>query len=124
MATECVFEKLFTGSTGDPPVPSGDSPDGTGATDPGNAQGFFATLLAAVPIGESPTGAGGPSPRRSGFGHAGGSPAPPIFKTGSEAGPLPRFARRYPSSCPSGIRTSVRTLGITARFTGRPRSRN
>src|SRR2546426_1543794 len=61
----------FAGSTGDSPVPSGDSPDGTGATVRANGRGLFATLLAAVPVGGSPTGAGG-------------SPAPPIFKTGSK----------------------------------------
>src|SRR6266571_9267199 len=31
-STESVFEKWFAGSTGDPPVPPGDSPDGPGAT--------------------------------------------------------------------------------------------
>jgi len=41
-----------------------------GATIQANGDGLFATLLAAVPVGGSPTGAGG-------------SPAPPIFKTGS-----------------------------------------
>src|SRR6266550_9307812 len=70
-SAQSVFEKWFAGSTGDPPVPSGDSPDGTGAIVRGKAQGLFATLLAAVPVGGSPTGAGG-------------SPAPPIFKTGSQ----------------------------------------
>jgi hypothetical protein len=30
-ATENLFENSFLGSTGDPPVPSGDSPDGTEA---------------------------------------------------------------------------------------------
>src|SRR5713101_4347029 len=68
---QSVFEKWFAGSTGDPPVPSGDLPDGTGATVRANGQGLFATLPAAVPVGGSPTGAGG-------------SPAPPIFKTGSK----------------------------------------
>ena len=66
-----MFGKWFAGSTGDPPVPSGDSPDGTAATVRANGHGLFATLPAAVPIGGSPTGAGG-------------SPAPPIFKTGSQ----------------------------------------
>src|SRR6266481_464882 len=66
-----VFEKWFAGSTGDPPVPSGDSPDETGATVRANGDGAFATLLAEVPVGGSPTGAGG-------------SPAQPIFKTGSK----------------------------------------
>ena len=64
-----VFEKWFAGSTGDPPVLSGDAPDGTGATVRANGHGLFATLLAAVLVGGTPTGAGG-------------SPAPPIFKTG------------------------------------------
>src|SRR5436309_3924862 len=70
-AVRRVFGKRFAGSTGDSPVPSGDSPDGTAATVRANGHGLFATLPAAVPVGGSPTGAGG-------------SPAPPIFKTGSE----------------------------------------
>src|SRR5881409_2044288 len=68
-----VFENSVLGSTGHWPVLSGDSPDGTGATVRGNRHGLFATLFAAVPVGGSPTGAGG-------------SPAPPIFKTGSKRG--------------------------------------
>ena len=54
-----VFEIWFAGSTGDPPVPSGDSPDGTGATVRGNKNGRFATVRSAVPVGGSPTGAVG-----------------------------------------------------------------
>src|SRR5436309_12532116 len=69
---QSVFGKWFAGSTGDPPVPSGDSPDGTAATVRANGHRLFATLPAAVPVGGSPTGAGGP-------------PAPPILKTGSES---------------------------------------
>ena len=46
----------FAGSTGDSPVPSGDSPDGMVRA---NGDSLFATLLAAVPVGGSPTGAGG-----------------------------------------------------------------
>src|SRR5438477_4329685 len=57
--SDSVFEKWFAGSTGDPPVPSGDSPDGTGATVRANGDRLFATFLAAVPVGGSPTGAGG-----------------------------------------------------------------
>src|SRR6266516_6146728 len=49
--TESVFEKCFAGSTGDPPFPSGDSPDGTGATARANGGRRFATLLAAFPVG-------------------------------------------------------------------------
>src|SRR5439155_8640641 len=66
---ESLFLKMvWTGSTGDAPVPSGDSPDGTGTTVRANRRRLFATLLAAVPVGGSRTGAGG-------------SPAPPIFET-------------------------------------------
>jgi len=54
-------------------VPPGDAPDGTGATVRAKGHGLLATLLAAVPVGESLIGAGG-------------SPAPPIFKTGSQHG--------------------------------------
>src|SRR5437763_12342527 len=70
-AIKSVFEKSVLGSTGHWPVPSGDSPDGTGATARAKRHGLFETLLAEVPVGGSPTGAGG-------------SPVPPIFKTGSQ----------------------------------------
>jgi hypothetical protein len=60
----------FVGSTGDSPVPSGDSPDGTGAIARANGHSLFAALLAEVPVGGSPTAAGE-------------SPAPLIFKTRS-----------------------------------------
>src|SRR5258705_11551042 len=43
--------KWFPGSTGDPPVPSGDPPDGTETTIRGNENGLFATWLSAVPVG-------------------------------------------------------------------------
>src|SRR5437667_3140675 len=66
-----VFEKWFAGSTGDSPVPSGDSPDGTGAAAQANERGLLVASRAAVPVGGSPTGAGG-------------SPAPPGFNTGSK----------------------------------------
>ena len=52
-------------------MPSGDPPEGTGATVRANGLCLFATSLAAVPVGRSPTGAGG-------------SPALPIFKTRSQ----------------------------------------
>src|SRR5437773_4298059 len=68
---QSVFENSVLGSTGHWPLPSGDSPDGTGATVRANGHGVFATMLAEVPVGRSPTGAGE-------------SPAPPIFKTGSQ----------------------------------------
>ena len=67
-----VSRKRSPGSTGDPPVPSGDSPDGTGATVRENEDGLFATWRPPVPVGESPTGAGE-------------SPALPIFKTLSKS---------------------------------------
>ena len=46
-------------------MPSGDSPDGTGATPRASQDGFSAQLRSALPVGKLPTGAGG-------------SPAPPI----------------------------------------------
>src|SRR6266496_732507 len=69
--SQSVFRKWFPGSTGDPPVPSGDSPDGTGTTIRGNEDGLFETWITAVPVGGSPT-------------EAGESPALPIFKTRSQ----------------------------------------
>ena len=78
---QSVFGKWFPGSTGDPPVPSGDPPDGTETKIRGNENGLFGTWLIAVPVGGSPTGAGE-------------SPAPPIFKTRSHLnsmrGPIQR----------------------------------
>ena len=58
---ESVFGKWFAGSTGDPPVPSGDSPDGTGATVRANRHGVFATLPAQFrSAGRRPERAGRP----------------------------------------------------------------
>jgi hypothetical protein len=61
---------LSLGGTGDPPVPSGDSPDGSGAASLSQKMVSPATAPPPVPVGGSPTGAGG-------------SPAPPILQTGS-----------------------------------------
>src|SRR5207249_2683890 len=44
--------------TGDPPVRSGDSPDGMGVMDRADGDGLFPRLLSTVPVGGSPTGAG------------------------------------------------------------------
>ena len=52
-------------------MPSGDSPDGMGATVRANRDALSPRLLSAVPVGGSPTGAGE-------------SPALPIFKTRSK----------------------------------------
>jgi len=41
-------------------VPSGDSPDGMGATVRANRDGLSPRLLSSVPVGGSPTGAGEP----------------------------------------------------------------
>ena len=68
--SESVFEKSFLGGTGDPPVPSGDSPAGTETAVRSNGDGLFTSVLSAIPVGGSPTGAGE-------------SPALPIFKTRS-----------------------------------------
>ena len=70
------------GSTGDPPVLSGDSPDGTEVTSPNCEDAFFTIVPSDVPFGESPTGTGG-------------SPVLPIFKTRSQAEELkPSQVRR------------------------------
>ena len=61
------------GSTGHWPVPSGDSPDGTGETRPTNADAAFQGEHRTLSVGGSPTGTGG-------------SPVPPIFQTGSKIG--------------------------------------
>jgi hypothetical protein len=63
-------ENASGGKRGAKHIP-GDSPDGTGATVRAIGHGLFVTLFPAVRVGGSPTGAGG-------------SPAPPIFKTGSQ----------------------------------------
>jgi hypothetical protein len=52
------YQERFSGSTGDSPVPSGDSPDGRRATVGPNGTGRSAKPLSSVPVGESPTGAG------------------------------------------------------------------
>jgi len=61
------------GSTGDPPVPSGDSPDGTGATLQANNDGPSERWHFALPVGGS---------SRLGVGSE--SPAPPASRTPSE----------------------------------------
>ena len=73
---ESLSENSVLGSTGYQPgyqpVPSGDPPDGMGRASQASANVAFEALTTVVPVGGSPTGAGG-------------SPAPPIFQTGSEA---------------------------------------
>jgi len=46
------------GSTGDPPVPSGDPPDGTGGGIERKGTVFPPADITAIPPGESPGGAG------------------------------------------------------------------
>ena len=46
------------GSTGDPPVPVGDSPTGRDAASAGKAASGLVGSVAAVPSGESPDGTG------------------------------------------------------------------
>jgi len=57
------------GSTGHWPVPSGDSPDGTGKTPVMESGRSGSTRVSVIPVGESPTGTGGspvlPDPRRA-----------------------------------------------------------
>ena len=76
-------EYLFSvGSTGDPPVPSGDPPDGTGRGIERKGTVFSQPHITAIPPGGSPGGAGG-------------SPAPPTLNRypvrmpGSTAGKMP-----------------------------------
>jgi hypothetical protein len=66
-----VFENCFPGGTCDPPVPSGDSPDGIGTVVRVYECSLFGKRLSAVSVGGSPT-------------EAGESPAPPIFQTRSK----------------------------------------
>jgi len=66
------------GSTGDSPVPSGDSPDGTTAWFSSIKKADCDVAHVAVPVGGSPTGAGE-------------SPALPILKTGCTVW-CPRFS--------------------------------
>ena len=76
-----LSENSFAGSTGDSPVPSGDSPDGfrpvgryspegTRTTIQIEGDALFARVRSTVPVGGSPTGAGE-------------SPPLPIYQTGS-----------------------------------------
>jgi len=68
--SKSVFENSFPGSTGDSPVPSGDSPDGTRTTIQIEGDALFARVRSTVTVGGSPT-------------EAGESPALPFFQTGS-----------------------------------------
>jgi len=75
---------MVAASTGDPPVPSGDSPDETGEATLIKIDANFQNNINPIPVGGSPTGAGG-------------SPAPPMLQSGHRrsfpdliiAGPAP-----------------------------------
>ena len=69
---QCTSEKALLGSTSCQPVPSGDSPDGTGEASQGCPGTGFPFGAVPIPLGEPPTGAGG-------------SPAPPVLLTRSQA---------------------------------------
>ena len=56
--TSELVSKSSLGSTGDPPVPSGDPPDGMGVTVRANQAGLFTRQAPALPVRGSPTGAG------------------------------------------------------------------
>ena len=66
-AWQCFNLHSGLGSTGNLPVPSGDSPDGMRMSLLVGKNDHFADNVAAVPVGESPTGTGGspvlPHPR-------------------------------------------------------------
>src|SRR6266498_3995474 len=82
---QSVFGSSSLGSTGDPPVPSGDPPDGTGATMRANEAGLFTGQASAIPVGGSPTGAGE-------------SAALPIFKTRSHG-----LGSAHPKRCARSV---------------------
>jgi anaerobic selenocysteine-containing dehydrogenase len=65
------------GSTGEPPVPSGDSPDGTGSTLQANNDDPSKRWRSGLPIGEAPTRAGEP-PALPASGTSSERLAPPI----------------------------------------------
>jgi DMSO reductase family type II enzyme chaperone len=73
-SAKSLSENSDLGSTGYQPVPSGDSPDGMESAFAANPDARFPSATSLIPVGESPTGAGE-------------SPAPPIFRTGSNAVP-------------------------------------
>ena len=105
-----MCSEIGPGSTGDPPVLSGDSPDGTKTTLRGNESCLFAVWLSAVPVGGSPTGAGE-------------SPALPLFNTrfkiGSEMNAdLPATMSVVEISTPGG----PEVLRLTRRPTPQPGS--
>jgi spermidine synthase len=64
-------ENSDLGSTGDPPVPSGDSPDGIASASAAHPDTRSPAATSPIPLGGSPTGAGG-------------SPALPIFQTATK----------------------------------------
>jgi ATP-dependent helicase/nuclease subunit A len=68
---ESLLENSVPGGAGDPPIPSGDSPDGMTSASVTYLDAGFPAVASSIPVGGSPTGAGG-------------SPAPPIFWTGSK----------------------------------------
>jgi len=71
-ASMSVFGNCLMGSTGHWPVPSGDSPDGTGRASSANEDSQVLGVALLVPVGGSPTGTGE-------------SPVLPIFQTRSMA---------------------------------------
>src|SRR6266566_5133263 len=75
-----IPDRYGWGSTGDPPVPSGDSPDSMGVAVRANGDGLFPGWLSAVPVGGSLTGTGE-------------SPALPVFKTRSQSACSGSFKR-------------------------------
>src|SRR6266498_608300 len=102
---QSVFGSSSLGSTGDPPVPSGDPPDGTGVTVRANEAGLFTRQASAIPVGGSPTGAGE-------------SPALPIFKTRSQAQrSVPRDSKPY-SVVVSGFRPAHLATASAALLAG------
>src|SRR5262249_57206766 len=65
LQTRAWLAWLRLGSTGAPPVPSGDSPDGRGGSAKTETSIVSIDERSSVPVGESPTGAGGAPARPS-----------------------------------------------------------
>src|SRR5213592_2670593 len=97
-----LFGNWFPGGTGDPPVPSGDPPDGTETTIRSNENGLFTTWLSAVPVGGSPTGAGGSLPHHPFSKHALGALEPErriysaLFQRQLGSAELLKFSSNFP----------------------------
>ena len=115
-----LVSKSSLGSTGDPPVPSGDPPDGMGVTVRANQAGLFTRQAPALPVRGSPTGAG-ESPKNIYALGGGGNSRPYFFPIsitrgmscccGGLSAPI---SSKNPSK-PDGVMTHMRRPGVLPR---------